>query len=311
MYDMVIVGGGPAGLTAGIYGRRGNLKVLLLEKMAVGGQLLLTDAIENYPGVLEEISGAELMEKLKNQAIKFGLKIEIKEVKALHRKENSKTWRVETNEDVFETLTVVIATGAKQRRLNVPGEEKLTGRGVSYCAICDAPFFRGKEVIVAGGSDTAVKEALFLTNFATKVTLIHRRNRLRAEKILQERAFANERIDFMWNSRITEILGENKVEAINVENIKTGQRKKIACDGVFVFIGFDPNTEFVRNLVDVDINGYIITDDDMHTSQEGIFACGDCRKKSLRQAITACSDGAVASASAFQYIEKLKGIKYE
>ncbi|HIE43202.1 MAG TPA: thioredoxin-disulfide reductase [Candidatus Omnitrophica bacterium] len=311
MYEMIIIGGGPAGLTAGIYGKRGNLKVLLLEKMAVGGQLLLTDAVENYPGFVEIISGFELVEKLRKQAEKFGVEIVTDEVKNISREEESQLWQVRTEKDLYETFTVVIATGAKQRKLEAPGEDRLVGKGVSYCAMCDGPFFKGKKIIVVGGSNTAVKEALFLTNFAKEVVLIHRRGRLRAEQILQERLFSNERIEVIWKSMITGVLGENKVEAVTVENVNTHQKRQISCDGVFIFIGLDPNTEFLKGLVEVDTNGYIITDDDMNTSQEGIFACGDCRKKLLRQVVTACSDGAVASAAAFRYIEKVKGIKYE
>ncbi len=311
MYDLIIIGGGPAGLTAGIYARRGNLKVLLLEKSAVGGQLLLTDAMENYPGFVETISGFDLVDKIKRQAEKFGVEMVMEEVKEITREKEGRipTWKILARNNSYQATTVAIATGARQRRLNVPGEDKLTGRGVSYCATCDGPFFRGKKVAVVGGGNTAVKEALFLTNFAEKVTLIHRRDKLRAEEILQERAFSNKKIEFIWNAKATEILGKDSVEGLVVENVATHQKDEIPCQGVFVFIGLDPNTEFLKGLVEVDEHGYIITDEAMNTSQKGIFACGDCRRKPLRQVITACGDGATAGASAFHYIEELKGNK--
>jgi thioredoxin reductase (NADPH) len=312
MYDVIIIGGGPAGLTAGIYAARARLKTLLIEAFSVPGQAVVTDKIENYPGFPDGIGGFELIEKLKNQAKKFGLEFAAGEVKKIER---SARWRVVVEEaaqgSAYNSLSVIIATGAAPRKLNVPGEDKLKGKGVSYCAVCDGALFKDKSIVVVGGGDTAVEEALFLTKFGRKVTLIHRRDRLRATKILQERALSNKKIEFVWNSAAGEISGEQRVEAVRVRNNKTQEEKNLSCDGVFISIGYIPNTDFLKGAVKLDEKGYVIVDDSMRTSKEGIFACGDCREKLLRQVVTACGDGATAAFSAQQYVEELKGTAYK
>jgi len=312
VYDVIIVGGGPGGLTAGLYAARSNLKVLLLEGAHTVSQISLTDAIENYPGV-PEISGLALIETFKNQARAFGLEVQTEQVTALARAEVGEIsgWQVTTDQHEYQSLAVIVSTGADWRRLDVPGEEALIGQGVSFCATCDAPFYRNREVAVVGGGDTAIQEALYLTKFASKVTVIHRRDRLRATGILQERAFANAKIEFAWNSVVEEILGGNGVTGVRIRDVSaSGETRNIAVDGVFLFIGLIPNTDLVQELVNLDEDGYIITDQDMKTSAEGVFACGDCIKKSLRQVITACGDGATASNSAELYVDGLKGRTY-
>jgi len=312
-YNLIIIGGGPAGLSAGIYACRAGLKVLLLEKMAPGGQLAITNSMENYPGTLEKISGFELAEKFRQQAEKFGLEIEKGEVKEIREKkgERFKTWKVVAGKKIYPSLAVIIATGARPKKLKVPGEEELIGKGVSYCATCDGPLFKDKEVVVAGGGDTAIKEALFLSQLVRKVWIVHRRDRLRAAKILQDRALANKKLNFIWESAVSRIWGKEKVEAVEIEKVKSGEKEKVPADGIFIFIGYEPNTKLVANLVNLDREGYIITDEEMRTSRKGIFAGGDCRQKYLKQVITACSDGAIAGVSAKEYIDELKGTKYD
>lgn len=311
-YDIIIIGGGPAGLTAGLYSCRARMKTLLIEKMACGGQILITDTIENFPGFPEGIKGPDLSEWMLKQAQHFGLNVKTGEVKSVTPPKGDKAlFGIELDGgEKLEALSVIIATGARWNSLNVPGEKELTGRGVSYCATCDGPLFRGKDVVVVGGGDTALEDALFLTKFAGKVTIVHRRDKLRATKILQERALANKKIELCLNSVAVEILGKNKVEAIAVKDVNTGKPKEIKADGVFVLIGLSPNSDIVKGLVKTDEKGYIISDDDMKTSVEGIFACGDVRKKLLRQVVTAAGDGATAAFSAEHYVEKLKGTEY-
>ena len=301
LYDAVIIGAGPAGLTAGLYLARACVKVILLEKFQPGGQALLTDKIENYPGFPEPVAGPELMERMKKQAETFGLKIMDQEVTEVTRA--GPAYLIKSTQSEYLSKAVLIATGAISRKLGVQGEERLTGRGVSYCATCDGPFFRGKEILVVGGGDRAIEEALFLTRFADKVNIIHRRGRLRAAKILQERAEKSPKINFILESVVTEILGEEKVEKVAAKNVKTGENFKIPSQGVFIFVGTEPHTSFLKGSIPLDEKGFIITDEFMQTSLPGIFACGDCRKKILRQVVTACSDGAVAAASAQTYIE--------
>lgn len=300
IYDTIIIGGGPAGLTAGIYATRAGLKTLLLEKFAIGGQALLTEKVENYPGFSEPITTAELMKNMEKQAQRFGVEIIIEEV-------NNIACQKETIliNNKYETLSVIIATGVKPAKLNVKGEEELIGRGISYCATCDGPFFTNKEVVVIGGGDTAIKEAIFLTKFANKVKVVHRRDRLRATKILQDEAKTNKKIEFIWDSEVVNILGKEKVEGVIIKNSKTGELNKLACNGLFIFIGNKPNTEFLKGIVELDKDGYIITDENMRTSKKGIFAAGDCRAKTLRQIITAVSDGAIAAFAAQHYIEEV------
>jgi len=313
IYDAIISGGGPAGLTAGIYLSRARMSTLLIEKALPGGQAILTESIENYPGFPHGITGPELMQKMEEQAVGFGLKIEYGEVEEVKIKEGKedKVKMVKINNKEYRTLTIILASGAEASKLEVPGEEELRGRGVSYCATCDAPFFKDQKIVVVGGGDTAIEEALYLTKFVREVTIIHRRDRLRATKILQERVFANKKINFAWDSVVTKILGKEKVEGVLIQNKKTYGEKEISCQGVFVFVGNIPNSKFLNELIKLDKKGYILTDDNMMTSQEGIYACGDVRKKLLRQVVTACGEGATAAFAAQKYIEELKGTSYK
>lgn len=312
IYDVIIIGGGPAGYTAGIYAARASLKTLLIEGATTVSQITVTDLIENYPGMPEGINGFELVQLFRKQAEKFGLEITQGDVALLAKEhhDGKEAWRITAAGGDYLTLSVIVATGANWRKVGVPGEEIFTGKGVSYCATCDGPFYRDKEVAVIGGGDTAVQEAIFLTHFAQKVTVIHRRNRLRATKILQERAFANSNIRFIWDSIVEEIAGREFVEGVKIKNLKTGELSDLSADGVFVFVGLTPNTQILRGITDLDKNGYVITDGNMHTSAEGVFACGDCISKLLRQVVTACGDGATAAFSAQLYVEALKGEAY-
>jgi len=310
--DIVILGGGPAGLTAGLYASRARMDVVLLEKAMPGGQILVTDRIENFPGFPEGVSGPDLAGWMAKQAAHFGLKTVMAGAKAIELKKEAGGHFIVRLEDGSEVkaLSLIAATGAGWNRLGIPGEDALIGRGVSYCATCDGPLFRNKEVVVVGGGDTALEDGLFLTKFANKVTIVHRRDRLRAAKILQERAAANSRIELCLDSVAVEITGAKKVEALKVKNVKSGDVLDIKCDGVFIFIGITPNSGILKQIVKTDDKGYVLTDDDMRTSCEGIFACGDVRKKSLRQVVTATGDGATAAVSAQNYVERLKGVEY-
>jgi len=301
VYDVVIIGGGPAGLTAGIYAKRGMLNAVLLEKMGVGGQIIVTDLVENFPG-FQEISGAELAGKFEQHALKFGLETKsMVEVEVIE--DRGKTKLVKTSEGEFETKTVIITTGTTPKKLGAKGELELTGRGVSYCATCDGFFFREKTVVVVGGGDSAITEAIFLTKMAKKVIVVHRRDKLRAERINQEHAFANPKISFVWDSVIEEVLGKQVVEKVMVKNVKTNAISEIKTDGVFIYVGLIPNTGFAD--VKKDEWGFIITNDSRETSVKGIFAAGDCRVTPLRQIATAVGDGAIAAVSAERYIEGL------
>lgn len=313
IHDIVILGAGPAGLTAGLYAARARMDVVLFEKAMPGGQILITDRIENFPGFPDGVSGPDLAGWMTKQAEHFGLKTVIAEAKEIEFKSGFGGHflvRLENGTDV-KTLSLIAATGAGWNRLGIPGEDEFAGRGVSYCATCDGPLFRNKEVVVVGGGDTALEDGLFLTKFAKKVTIIHRRDRLRATKILQERAAANQKIELCLDSVAVGIIGEKKVEAIKVRNVKTGDVKNIKCDGVFIFIGITPNSGLFKQMVKTDDKDYIVADDDMKTSCDGIFVCGDVRKKSLRQVVTATGDGATAAVSAQNYVECLKGVEYK
>ena len=312
VYDIIIIGGGPAGLTAGIYASRARMNVLLFESMTIMSQATMTVDIENYPGV-EKTTGVELITAFKKQAENFGLDTKAGTIKNISstEKEGFHVWCVEDESGTYEALSVIIATGAIPKKLVVPGETELTGKGVSYCATCDAAFFREKDIAVVGGGDTAVEEALFLTRFVKKVTLVHRRDRLRAAKILQEKAFSNEKICFAWDSVVKEIVGGMKVEKVKLENVKTGKASELVCDGVFVFAGWIPNTGFLKTTVKLNDKNCIIVDQEMKTSEKGVFACGDCCKKPLHQVVTACGDGAIAAYSAQQYVDETKGIAYK
>ena len=313
VYDIVIIGGGPAGLTAGLYASRAGLRVLLLEGASTVSQITVTDLIENYPGIPEGINGIELIERIKKQAGQFGLEIISADVSAIVKKRwgDVEGWEVSAESVSFEAIAVIVATGAYWRKLGVPGEDFFTGRGVSYCATCDGPLYKNKDVVVVGGGDAAIQEAIFLTNFVRKVSIIHRRDRLRATKVLQKRAFANSKIEFFWNAVVEEISGRDVVEKVKVSDVKLPDAaREISADGVFIFIGLTPQTGIFRSIIDLDKGGYIIVDSNMQTSAKGIFACGDCINKRLRQVITACGDGATAAFSAQLYLDGLRGEAY-
>lgn len=312
LYDVVIIGGGPAGLTAGMYAARASLKALAIAGESTVSQVTVTDHIENYPGIPEGVSGFDLAERFRKQAVEFGLQTVSGDVTAVVKKRlgDQDGWEITAGGTRYETLAVIIATGANWRRLGVPGEERFIGKGVSFCATCDGPFYKNREVAVVGGGDTAIQEAIYLTRFAKKVTVIHRRDRLRATAILQQRALANEKIAFAWSSVVESIDGLDLVQWVRLKDLKNGATKELAVDGVFVFVGLTPNTEAFRELIALDQGGYITADANMQTSVPGIFACGDCIAKRLRQVVTACGDGATAAFSAQLYVEDLKGEAY-
>lgn len=299
MYDTIIIGAGPAGMTAALYAARSNLKVALIEGGLPGGQMNNTSDIENYPGYAN-ISGPELAEKMFEPLENLGVEHLYGFVEAVE--DHGEFKKVVTDDQVYETRTVIVATGSKHRLLGVPGEEELNSRGVSYCAVCDGAFFRDQDLLVVGGGDSAVEEAIFLTRFAKSVTIVHRRDELRAQKVLQDRAFANEKINFIWDSVVKEIKGENRVESVVIENVKTGQVTEQAFGGVFIYVGLDPVSDFVQELQIRDQAGWIVTDDHMKTSVAGVFAVGDVRQKYLRQVTTAVGDGAIAGQEAYKYI---------
>ncbi|MFR7307292.1 MAG: thioredoxin-disulfide reductase [Streptococcus thermophilus] len=299
MYDTIIIGSGPAGMTAALYAARSNLKVALLERGIPGGQMNNTSDIENYPGYAN-ISGPELAEKMFEPLEKLGVEHLFGYVKKIEDHGNVK--KVFTEDEVFETKTVIIASGAFHRHLGVLGEEELNSRGVSYCAVCDGAFFRDEDLLVVGGGDSAVEEAVFLTRFAKTVTIIHRRDELRAQKVLQDRAFANEKIRFIWGSVVKEIKGDKRVSSVIVENIKTGEISEHEFGGVFIYVGLEPVSEFVKDLGITNEAGWIVTDNHMKTAISGIYAIGDVREKNLRQVTTAVGDGAIAGQEVYKYI---------
>jgi thioredoxin reductase (NADPH) len=304
IYDVVIVGAGPAGLTAAVYTSRGNLSTLMLERGAPGGQMATTEDIENYPG-FDHILGPDLSTKMFDHARKFGADYAYGDVTDIVDGEEYKTIFVGQKE--YKARTIIISTGAEYKKMGIPGEEELTGRGVSYCAVCDGAFFRGKEIIVVGGGDSAVEEGAYLTRFADKVTVIHRRDELRAQKILQDRAFANEKMEFIWNSTVKEVNEKDgKIGSVTLLSTEDGSEKEFETDGMFVYIGMDPLTAPFEKLGILDANGYIETNDVMETKIPGIYAAGDVREKLLRQIVTATGDGSVAAQAAQQYIEELK-----
>jgi thioredoxin reductase (NADPH) len=312
-YEIIIIGTGAAGLTAGIYAVRAGLNVLLLEKDSTGGQLSLTELIENFPGFPEGIEGQQLAERFRSHALKTGLKIvteEVEEIASCQFSQASCRYTVKTRNKDYMTQAIILACGAIPKRLGVSKEEMLTGRGVSYCATCDGPLFRNRDVVVVGGGNAACEEALFLSKFVSKVTLVHRRNRLRAVKVLQDRVQSNAKIEIVWHSVVREILGKEKVSAVKIEDITTGKKKEISCAGIFIFVGFKPNTDFLQGFVELDNQGFIVTNENLETSRKGIFACGDCRKRRLRQIITACGEGAEAAEVSRNYVETLKGTAY-
>jgi thioredoxin reductase (NADPH) len=300
-YDVIIIGGGPAGLTAGLYTSRARLNSLLIENGLLGGQMTTTELIENYPGFPQGVTGEELSRLMEEQARRFGLEIvnqEIAEVD-VHGEEK----RVKTSEAEYLGKTLIICTGAEYRKLGVPGEKEFAGRGVSYCATCDGAFFRDNRIVVVGGGDSALTEALFLTKFVKELTVIHRRDALRATKIYQERAFANPKIKFLWNSIVQEIKGNKVVQSVLVKNVKSEEIREFDAEGVFLFVGLTPRTEFLKGSIEQDEEGYIVTNANCETSEMGVFAAGDCTKRLLRQIATAVGDGATAAFAAEKYLE--------
>ncbi|MFF0828584.1 thioredoxin-disulfide reductase [Brevibacillus sp. NPDC003359] len=302
IYDVIIAGAGPAGMTAAVYTSRANMSTLMLERGIPGGQMANTEDIENYPG-FTSILGPDLSTKMFEHAQQFGAEYAYGEIKEIRDEEPYK--RVITSDKEYLTKSVIVATGAEHRLLGVQGEKELSGRGVSYCAVCDGAFFRNKELVVVGGGDSAVEEAVFLTRFASKVTIVHRRDQFRAQKILQKRAFDNEKIEVIWDTELREIRGEGKVQAVLLENAKTGEQKEFSADGVFIYVGMDPLTASVRPLGITNDAGYVLTDEKMNTKVKGVFAAGDVREKMLRQVVTATGDGSIAAQSAQHYVEEL------
>lgn len=303
-FDVLIIGGGPAGLAAGLYAGRANLKTAILERGMPGGQASTTEMIENYPGFPEGIMGPELMMKMAEQAGRFGVEIITTNVEKINKIDA--IYEIKTTDRTITAKTIILASGAEPQELGIQGERMLRGRGVSYCATCDGAFFRDRKVAVIGGGDAAVEEAMYLTKLVEKVYLIHRRDQLRATKVVQDRAFKNPKIEFIWNSTVDQILGNDKLEAVLIKDVNSGDKRSIAVDGVFIYVGNKPNTEFLNELVSFDQKGYIITNEHLQTSSPGVFAAGDVRQKTLRQVVTAVADGAIAAVEAEKYISELE-----
>ncbi len=303
-YDLVILGGGPAGLSAAIYGARGNAKTAIIDTNMIGGQPTNYLEVENYPG-FKLMGGFELMEQFEEHADKFSVeKFPMEEI--IEIKFETENHKIRTLDKEFTAKTVIIATGAGPKKLGIKGEAEFLSRGVSYCAVCDGAFFRDKVVTVIGGGNAAVEEAMYLTKFAQKVYLVHRRDELRADKIVQERAFANPKIEFIWNAAPVEILGDKTVQKIVIKDVKTEEIKEIQTDGVFPYVGFTPNSKQFEGQIQMDAGGFIITNEAMNTSQDGVYAAGDIRVTPLRQIITAASDGAISATSAVRYLETVE-----
>ncbi len=306
-YELVIIGAGVAGLSAAQYGARANLKTLVIEEMAPGGQALLIDILENYPGILEPVSGFDLAETMRAQAERFGAEFMSTSVEKVEKQGTG--FIVRSSDGVLRAEALIVATGAKHRRLGIPGEDEFIGRGVSYCATCDGPFFKGKRILVVGGGDSACDEAMYLSRLSDKVVMIHRKDRFRAQKALAERVLNNPAISVVFNTVALKISGTKKVETITLRNTVTGETRDEAFDAVFVFVGSDPNTAIVPEVAK-DETGSIVADDHMASSVPGIFAAGDVRSSPFRQIITACSDGAIAAHAASQYIDETRGAAY-
>lgn len=302
MYDVIVVGGGPAGLSAGLYGSRSKLNILVIEKSKFGGQVTTTAELENYPGSIEDCTGAALSARMKKQAEDFGTKFTKDEIIGMDLSQDIKVLKGKKEE--YTAKAVIIATGAEPRLAGFKHELKLRGRGVSYCATCDADFFEGLDIVVVGGGDSAITEAIYLTKFVESIVIIHRRDSLRAAKSLQEKAFSNPKIKFMWDSALDEAIGDEIVEGAVIRNLKTGEITNLEVNGIFVFVGLDPITEAFKGHIELDGSGYIPTSEVMKTSIEGVFAAGDVRVKTLRQVITASADGAIAAVTAEEYINE-------
>ena len=303
-YEIVIIGGGPAGLAAGLYAARARRKTVLLEKGVIGGQIALTELVENYPGI-PSINGFDLAQAMLNQAESYGLETEYAETTAIEQE--GRLWLVRTAEDEYVAKVVIVTAGADYNKLGVPGEERLTGRGVSYCATCDAAFFKEQHVAVVGGGDAALDEGLFTTRFADKVTVFHRRDKLRASAILQERAFANPKMEFVWNTVVTEVLGEDGVTGVRLHNRETGEDSTMDVAGVFIFIGQHPNTGFLGGLVPLDEGGHALVSEWMETELPGLYVAGDARRNSARQVVSSAGDGATAAIAAEHYLSNSFG----
>jgi thioredoxin reductase (NADPH) len=304
-YDLIIIGAGPAGMSAGIYAVRARMNFLLLEGKMPGGLMSTTDKIENYPGCVEPLSGMELSEHMEKQLQRFGVKYEWAYIDQLQKIEDKFILRTDENK-MFIARTVIVATGCTPKKLHIPGEEEFRGRGVSYCATCDGPFYKDKTVVVVGGGDSAVKEALYLRRFAKKIYIVHRRGSLRAEKIVAEEAMNDRQIEFVWDSTVEAIKGEGGVVTqVSVKNVSSGNTRDIFTDGVFIYVGYKPKSKFLDNLVKKDELGFVIADEDMRTTTPGLFAAGDVRAKSFRQVVTAVADGAIAVNSADEYLNEL------
>ena len=301
-YDVIIIGGGGAGLTAAIYTSRARLATLLFEKLTPGGQIALTDIVENYPGFPEGVTGGEVSGKMEAQAKRYGTEVRYEEVKAVLKKNSE--FEIRTSSGTARARSVILAAGASFRVLGVPGEKELTGRGVSYCATCDGAFFKEKEIIVVGGGDSAMQEGIFLTRFAKTLTVVHRRDKLRASPILEERARQNPKIKFIWDSVVEKIEGGKKVEGARLKNRKTGEGRDFPADGVFIFIGHDPNTSLVKGFAALDEKGYVKTDEFLRTSVPGVFAAGEIRSGAVKQLVSACGEGCEAALQAQAYLEQ-------
>lgn len=304
-FDVIIIGGGPAAMSAAIYAARAELKTLVVERKYLGGQVAITEKIDNYPGFPEGISGPDLTERMEAQAKRFGTKIEMGEVVSVKLKGAVK--EVKTDSKTYKCRAIILASGADPNRLGVPGEQELTGRGVSYCATCDGPFFRGKKVVVVGGGDAAVQESIFLTRFATEVTLIHRRDQLRAQALLQTQAKANPKVKFVWDTVVEEILGKEKVEGVRTKNLKNDEKGTTACEGVFIFIGSKPNSGFLGKALELCLGGHVCTDEHMASAIEGVYAIGDIRGHSYRQVATAVGEGCTAAIAANHWLQEKEG----
>ncbi|KUK45659.1 MAG: Thioredoxin reductase [Anaerolinea thermophila] len=302
--ELIILGSGPAGLAAALYAARADLYPLVLTGMILHGQASTTDIIENYPGFPEGISGPELGQLFQTQAERFGAVVEMDQASNVDL--SKKPYIVETFGKKFETKSIIITTGATHRKLNVPGEKAFTGRGVSYCCTCDGWFFKGKDIVVVGGGDSALEEGLFMTRFANTVTIIHRRDELRAGAILQNRAFSNPKMKFIWDTVVTEIMGDDAVKSVKLENVKTGEDTIHNTDGVFIFIGHDPNTELFKGQLELDELGYVVIDKYMETTVPGVFAAGEVADPNFRQVITSSGMGAAAAIQATRYLEELE-----
>jgi len=307
-YPLIIIGAGPAGLSATIYSRRARIKTLTFEKLTPGGQILTSEKIENYPGFPGPTPTSELISRMVKQAEILGAEIENEEIEKVKINDEEKILYTDSSK-IYKAFSVIIATGTRPNTLGVPGEKEFIGKGVSYCATCDAPFFKDEEVAVIGGGNTAAEEAIYLTRFAKKIYLIHRRDRLRADKILQERILGNKKIEVVWNSVVKEIYGGERVEGVLVQDLKERKIRKLPCRGIFIYVGVKPNSDFVRGLIKTDEKGFILTDEKFETSVKGIFACGDVRANLVKQVVVACAEGAQAAIMADRYLEEKNNVR--